>query len=97
MPEQVKELAHAALALPKLRLRGLMTIPEAASALHDPSGSYMSMETLYHELIKDGMKLDTLSMGMSGDLEAAIMHGTTMVRIGTDLFGPRPDSNANDH
>jgi len=92
MPEQVKELAHAALALPKLRLRGLMTIPQAASALHDPSGSYMRMEALYHELIEDGIELDTLSMGMSGDLEAAIMHGSTMVRIGTDLFGPRPDN-----
>jgi uncharacterized pyridoxal phosphate-containing UPF0001 family protein len=55
------------------------------------------MEALYHELIENGMKLDTLSMGMSGDLEAAIMHETTMVRIGTDLFGPRPDSNVNDH
>jgi uncharacterized pyridoxal phosphate-containing UPF0001 family protein len=55
------------------------------------------METLYHQLIDDGMKLDTLSMGMSGDLEAAIMHGSTMVRIGTDLFGPRPESNVNDH
>jgi PLP dependent protein len=97
MPEQVKELAHAALALPKIRLRGLMTIPQAASTLHDPSESYLRMEALYHELIEDGMKLDTLSMGMSGDIEAAIMHGTTMVRIGTDLFGPRPDNNANDH
>ena len=95
MPEQVKELAHAALALPKLRLRGLMTIPQAASTLHDPAGSYLRMATLYQQLIGDGMKLDTLSMGMSGDLEAAIMHGSTMVRIGTDLFGPRPDDKAN--
>jgi pyridoxal phosphate enzyme (YggS family) len=94
MPEQVKELAHAALALPKLRLRGLMTIPQAASTLHDPSGSYLRMQALYRELIEDGMELDTLSMGMSADLEAAIMHGSTMVRIGTDLFGPRPDNNA---
>jgi len=94
MPEQVKELAHAALTLPNLRLRGLMTIPQAASTLHDPSQSYMRMEALYRELIEDGMELDTLSMGMSADLEAAIMHGSTMVRIGTDLFGPRPDNNA---
>jgi uncharacterized pyridoxal phosphate-containing UPF0001 family protein len=55
------------------------------------------MEALYHELIESGLELDTLSMGMSGDLEAAIMHGSTMVRIGTDLFGPRPGGNANDH
>jgi uncharacterized pyridoxal phosphate-containing UPF0001 family protein len=95
MPELVKEIARAAMALPRLRLRGLMTIPQAASALHDPSGSYARMETLFHDLIDDGMELDTLSMGMSGDLEAAIMHGSTMVRIGTDLFGPRPDNGAN--
>jgi hypothetical protein len=53
------------------------------------------MEILFHDLIEDGMELDTLSMGMSGDLEAAIMHGSTMVRIGTDLFGPRPDDGVN--
>jgi len=94
MPERVKEIARAALALPRLRLRGLMTIPQAASALHDPSESYARMESLFHELVQDGMELDTLSMGMSGDLEAAIMHGSTMVRIGTDLFGPRPGNGA---
>ena len=97
MPEQVKELADAALALPKLRLRGLMTIPQAASTLHDPAESNLRMENLNHQHIEDGMKLDNLSIGMSGDIEAAIMHGSTMVRIGTDLFGPRPESNVNDH
>jgi pyridoxal phosphate enzyme (YggS family) len=94
VPERVKEIARAALALPRLRLRGLMTIPQAASALHDPSDSYARMEALFQELAQDGMELDTLSMGMSGDLEAAIMHGSTMVRIGTDLFGPRPGNGA---
>jgi len=94
MPERVKEIAHAALSLPRLRLRGLMTIPQAASALHDPAGSYALMNVLFQELSEDGVVLDTLSMGMSGDLEAAIMHGSTMVRIGTDLFGPRPDNGA---
>ena len=48
------------------------------------------MQDLYRELIQSGLELDTLSMGMSGDLEAAIMNGSTMVRIGTDLFGKRP-------
>jgi hypothetical protein len=91
-PESVEEIVHAALALPGLRLRGLMTIPQAGSALHDPSKSYQRMKALFHRLIKDGVELDTLSMGMSGDLEAAIMNGSTMVRIGTDLLGPRPDS-----
>jgi len=92
MPEDVTKLAHAALALPRLQLRGLMTIPQAASTLHDPAGSYQRMEALFRELIEGGFELDTLSMGMSADLEAAIMHGSTMVRIGTDLFGPRPDN-----
>jgi uncharacterized pyridoxal phosphate-containing UPF0001 family protein len=49
------------------------------------------MNVLFQELIRGGIELDTLSMGMSADLETAIMHGSTMVRIGTDLFGRRPD------
>ena len=53
--------------------------------------SYRPMQALYLELINNGLKLDTLSMGMSGDLEPAIMCGSTMVRIGTDLFGQRPE------
>ena len=91
MPEEVMDLATAAHALPGLRLRGLMTIPMAASVQHDPSGSYRQMQSLYRELIQSGLELDTLSMGMSGDLEAAIMNGSTMVRVGTDLFGQRPE------
>jgi pyridoxal phosphate enzyme (YggS family) len=91
MPEDVMDLATATHALPGLRLRGLMTIPMAASAQHDPSGSYRQLLNLYRELIQSGLELDTLSMGMSGDLEAAIMNGSTMVRIGTDLLGQRPE------
>ncbi len=90
MPDQLKELADAARSLPNLRLRGLMAIPRAASAQHDPADSYQRMQALFRQLNEDGLQLDTLSMGMSADLEAAIMHGSTMVRIGTDLFGPRP-------
>jgi len=92
LPEQVHELVDAALSMDRLHLRGLMAIPKAASGQHDPSGSYARMNTLFQGIIDDGVELDTLSMGMSADLEAAIMHGSTMVRIGTDLFGPRPDS-----
>ena len=92
LPEGLKELALAANELAHLRLRGLMAIPRAGSALHDPSESYRRMNTLFQELQDQGLKLDTLSMGMSGDLEEAIMHGSTMLRIGTDLFGPRPDN-----
>ena len=91
LPEQVGELVDAARSLTRLRLRGLMTIPKTASEQHDPSASYARMNTLFQGLIDGGLELDTLSMGMSADLEAAIMHGSTMVRIGTDLFGPRPD------
>jgi len=91
MPEDVMEMARAAAALPRLRLRGLMTIPMATSAQHDPMDSYRPMQALYLELINNGLKLDTLSMGMSGDLEPAIMCGSTMIRIGTDLFGQRPE------
>jgi pyridoxal phosphate enzyme (YggS family) len=95
MPDRVNELVDAALSLPGLRLRGLMAIPKSASELHDPSKSYAQMKSLFQGLINDGVDLDTLSMGMSADLEAAIMNGSTMVRIGTDLFGPRPDNDAN--
>lgn len=93
MPDQVRELADAARSLPNLHLRGLMAIPRAASAEHDPADSYRRMQRLFRQLNGDGLQLDTLSMGMSADLEAAIMHGSTMVRIGTDLFGPRPANN----
>jgi pyridoxal phosphate enzyme (YggS family) len=92
LPEQLRELVDAALSLDRLRLRGLMTIPKAASGRHDPSGSYARMNALFQGLIDDGVDLDTLSMGMSADLEAAIINGSTMVRIGTDLFGPRPEN-----
>jgi pyridoxal phosphate enzyme (YggS family) len=91
MPEKVMELARAATELPGIRLRGLMTIPMASSAQHDPIESYRRMWNLYQELISTGLELDTLSMGMSADLEPAIMCGSTMIRIGTDLFGQRPE------
>lgn len=91
MPEQAEELAWLASDLPNIRLRGFMTIPQAASTGHDPYGSYQQMDGLYRAVLEKGLVLDTLSMGMSADLETAIMCGSTMVRIGTDLFGPRPD------
>lgn len=95
VPERINEFVDAALSLPGLCLRGLMAIPRAASGQHDPSDSYARMKSLFQRLIEAGVDLDTLSMGMSADLEAAIMNGSTMVRIGTDLFGPRPESGAN--
>ena len=90
MPEQLEELAQSAFGMKNLRLRGLMAIPQAATADHDPSDSFQRMHELFRTLNASGMGLDTLSMGMSADLEEAIIHGSTMVRIGTDLLGPRP-------
>jgi pyridoxal phosphate enzyme (YggS family) len=89
-PEQAEELARLCVELPRLRLRGLMCIPHIGTAGHDPADSYARMHALYRKLQDRGLALDTLSMGMSADLEAAVRHGSTMVRIGTDLFGPRP-------
>jgi len=89
-PEESAELARLCHELPGLELRGLMCIPRIGSTAHDPAESYARMRALYDTLRGDGLPLDTLSMGMSADLEAAVRHGSTMVRIGTDLFGPRP-------
>lgn len=90
MPENLEKLAHFARDQPNLELRGLMAIPQVTSASHDPADSYGRMHDLFRSLIASGIALDTLSMGMSADLEQAIMQGSTMVRIGTDLFGARP-------
>lgn len=89
-PEAAGEMARLCQSLPGLRLRGLMCIPRIGSADFDPADSYARMHGLYSDLRRDGLPLDTLSMGMSADLEAAVLHGSTMIRIGTDLFGPRP-------
>jgi len=90
LPENLEELVHFALGLPNLRLRGLMTIPRLGSADYDPTDSYRRMKDLFLSLADTGIPMDTLSMGMSADLENAIMMGSTMLRIGTDLFGARP-------
>lgn len=88
-PENLEKLVHYALGLPNLCLRGLMAIPQPATPHHDPARSYASMSDLFHALVSSGISLDTLSMGMSIDLEQAIQQGSTMLRIGTDLFGAR--------
>jgi hypothetical protein len=90
LPESAGELARLALGLPGLRLRGLMTVPRIGDEDHDPADSYRRMNALFRELQDTGLNLDTLSMGMSADLEQAIQHGSTVVRVGTDLLGPRP-------
>jgi pyridoxal phosphate enzyme (YggS family) len=76
-------------ALPKLRLRGLMSIPEPAGDLSAQRVPHRVLHELFERLRAGGLNLDTLSMGMSGDLEAAVMEGATIVRIGTAIFGTR--------
>lgn len=88
-PADVLALARAVAALPRLRLRGLMTIPEPAPDFAAARAVHARTRALFDELNAAGLGLDTLSMGMSADLEAAIAAGSTMVRVGTAIFGAR--------
>ncbi|SAK53703.1 alanine racemase domain-containing protein [Caballeronia catudaia] len=88
-PDEAAALAHAVAALPGLRLRGLMAIPEPADTLDAQRAPHARLRELMDALRADGLDLDTLSMGMSADLEAAVLEGATMVRIGTAIFGAR--------
>ena len=83
LPEEAERLAAAVAVMPRLRLRGLMAIPRAG----DTAG-FSSMKALFDRL-KGQFGMDTLSMGMSDDFEAAIVAGSTMVRVGTAIFGAR--------
>jgi pyridoxal phosphate enzyme (YggS family) len=88
-PADVSPLAEAVRRLPRLKLRGLMTLPAPsrdAGAQHEP---FAELARLFEQLRGAGYPLDTLSMGMSGDYEAAIAEGATIVRIGSAIFGPR--------
>lgn len=89
-PAEVGALAAAVQGLPGLELRGLMAIPAAADDPRRQREPFARLRALRDTLNEQGHALDTLSMGMSGDLEAAILEGATLVRIGTALFGPRP-------
>ena len=82
-------LARTVASLPRLRLRGLMGIPPAAAGAAEAGAFFAELAALEGELNGAGFALDSLSMGMSGDFEAAIRHGATLVRIGTALFGSR--------
>lgn len=91
-PDEVASLADAIMALPALRLRGLMTIPDPDQPEETLRSSFQRMSGLMKTLQTQwpgAEELDLLSMGMSGDLEMAIEEGSTMVRVGTALFGPR--------
>ena len=86
LPEVAKQIAD----LSNLKLRGLMAIPAPQANFQAQSLAFQQLAELKDQLAAEGLSMDTLSMGMSADLEAAIAAGSTMVRVGTDLFGPRP-------
>lgn len=88
-PSEVQELAFSVTQLPNLRLRGLMAIPNSEESVEAQRNSFKALRTLFELLQNNRIELDTLSMGMSGDMEAAIAEGSTIVRIGADIFGPR--------
>jgi PLP dependent protein len=88
-PDDALALAHQIAALPRLRLRGLMAIPEPAGTLDEQRAPHRRLREIMDTLRADGLELDTLSMGMSADIEPAILEGATMVRIGTAIFGAR--------
>jgi pyridoxal phosphate enzyme (YggS family) len=89
-PDAVASLATVVATLPRLRLRGLMCIPPPAPTLEAQRAPFRELRTLLERLNANGHQLDTLSMGMSDDLEAAVMEGATIVRVGTAIFGARP-------
>lgn len=88
-PAEVPALAQAVAALPRLTLRGLMAIPEPAGDAEAQRAPHRALKALLDTLRASGLALDTLSMGMSADLEAAILEGATIVRVGTAIFGGR--------
>jgi len=89
-PAEAPALARAVAALPRVRLRGLMAIPEPASDFETQRQLFLRVTHLYEAMRAEGLALDVLSLGMSADLEAAVAAGSTMVRVGTAIFGGRP-------
>jgi len=89
-PEDVPALARIIAGLPRLRLRGLMAIPAPTQDLVLQRAQFARVREVFERLRAEGLPVDTLSMGMSADLEAAIAEGSTIVRVGTAVFGERP-------
>jgi pyridoxal phosphate enzyme (YggS family) len=89
-PQATPALARTVAALPGLQLRGLMCIPPPAADPQAQRVPFRQLRQLLERLNDSGHALDTLSMGMSDDLEAAVLEGSTLVRVGTAIFGPRP-------
>lgn len=88
-PDQLLPLAQAVARMPRLTLRGLMAIPEPAATFEQQRAPFRQLRQLYDMLRAHGLPLDTLSMGMSADMNAAIAEGATIVRVGTAIFGKR--------
>ncbi|MDT3737458.1 MAG: YggS family pyridoxal phosphate-dependent enzyme [Denitratisoma sp.] len=88
-PHDTAALAHAVAGLPSLKLRGLMAIPEPTDDMTLARQRFAALRELRDALNREGLALDTLSMGMSHDLEAAILEGATIVRVGSAIFGER--------
>jgi pyridoxal phosphate enzyme (YggS family) len=88
-PEELPALAQAVAALPNLRLRGLMAIPEPQDDPELQRLPFARLRQLAQDIVKAGIHLDTLSMGMSGDMRAAVLEGATIVRVGSAIFGAR--------
>ncbi len=89
MPDELMALAQSVATLPRLKLRGLMSIPEPAIDFLAAKSVFERVKAHFDALNRQGFALDTLSMGMSADLEAAIHAGSTMVRVGSAIFGAR--------
>lgn len=87
--DDVPALARQIALLPRLKLRGLMTIPALAADFEQQRLPFRHVREMFEHLKQDGLELDTLSMGMTHDLEAAIAEGATLVRVGTSIFGER--------
>ena len=88
-PGELPALARTVAGLPRLRLRGLMAVPAPEEDFELQRRAFRRLRELFEGLRGEGLALDTLSMGMSGDLEAAVAEGATLVRVGTAIFGPR--------
>ena len=89
MPGELAEVALAVSQLPRLQLRGLMSIPEPADTEAAQRAPHVALRELFDALNVSGLALDTLSMGMTADMDAAILEGATVVRVGTAIFGAR--------
>jgi pyridoxal phosphate enzyme (YggS family) len=92
-PDEALHLARAVAALPHVCLRGVMSIPDPLASERAQREVFAQVKAVFDDLCNHGMALDTLSMGMSGDMDAAILEGSTLVRVGSAIFGARAHAN----